>query len=204
MKRQETFETKQPMLVKCHSGRVYIYVNETEVKETVRRQTGEETYEDVEVTRYRYDVDDVVPVSQTDEGILDALIDQVKGYISEYDKSDKVNVFYINGKKMEWLYKNDRSGLQMRLEAEKANGIEQTTLWSGLLSFHLAVDDADKMRVKLEIYAANCFDNTASHTAAVEAYRTVTQDATAESRIQSVMDYDYTVGYPEAPDFPIS
>lgn len=48
--------------------------------------------------------------------------------IDNYDTSDSVNSFYLNGTKV-WLDKNTRVGLQNSIAIEKENGRSETTLW---------------------------------------------------------------------------
>ena len=106
--------------------------------------------------------------------------------ISKYDTSDAVNSFSINGVSL-WLNRNDRNALMRRFEAEKASGIENTTLWYGINKFDLAVYDAINMLNNIEVYACKCYDATASHKAAVEHL----------TSIDDVNNYNYTTGYPD-------
>lgn len=110
--------------------------------------------------------------------------------ISEYDNSTNVNEFSYQGVSM-WLDKDTRNGLLMRLNAELAAGKENTTLWLGTQSFTLSITDGLAMLNALEVYASECFDNTASHKANVAALTTV----------KKVLAYDYTTGYPEKLSF---
>lgn len=50
------FDTKQPMMSEAiGTGRILLLTNEEEVKATDHVQTGIDTYEDKDVTRYQYD-----------------------------------------------------------------------------------------------------------------------------------------------------
>lgn len=110
--------------------------------------------------------------------------------ISEYDSSSAVNEFIYQGVHM-WLNKETRNGLLMRLNAEKAAGKTETTLWFGMLSFTLNIEAASNMINALEVYASECYDRTATHKATVN---TLTS-------IEDIKSYDYTTGYPEKLDF---
>lgn len=106
--------------------------------------------------------------------------------VESYDVSENVNQFSIQGKSM-WLPKSDRVGLQMRFQAEKAEGKSETTLWAGDGSkFTLAIDTALQMLLALEAYASKCYDNTMAHIAAIQELETS----------EAIMSYDYTGGYP--------
>lgn len=106
--------------------------------------------------------------------------------ISEYDTSSNVNEFTYQGDKL-WLSKDTRSNLIMRLNAEKASSVEETTLWFNNKKYILNVDDAINMLNALEIYASKCYDCTAQHKANVLNL----------SDIKGIEEYDYTAGYPE-------
>lgn len=106
--------------------------------------------------------------------------------IAEYDNSVAVNEFYCNNIPM-WLDKETRSGLLTRFNAEKAAGIESTTLWYGTQSFSLTVDKGIEMMNAIELYASACYDKTSEHKANEAALET----------IEEVNSYDYTTGYPE-------
>lgn len=117
--------------------------------------------------------------------LKNAKLEKIKE-INDYDLSDNVNSFIYKGVEM-WLDKLTRSGLIMRLNAEKAIGKTETTLWFGTMSFTLGIDDGLQLLTLIEVYASACYDNTASHIAAVEAL----------NNIEDVYNYDYTVGYPQ-------
>ncbi len=117
--------------------------------------------------------------------LKNAKLEKIKE-INDYDSSDNVNSFTYKGVEM-WLDKLTRSGLIMRLNAEKVIGKTETTLWFGTMSFTLGIDDGLQLLTLIEVYASACYDNTASHIAAVEAL----------NNIEDVYNYDYTVGYPQ-------
>lgn len=117
--------------------------------------------------------------------LKNAKLEKIKE-INDYDLSDNVNSFIYKGVEM-WLDKLTRSGLIMRLNAEKAIGKTETTLWFGTMSFTLGIDDGLQLLTLIEVYASACYDNTASHIAAVEAL----------NNIEDIYNYDYTVGYPQ-------
>jgi hypothetical protein len=183
--RKEIYESKQLLIENCGTGRVYVRANEKEitVSEPVRISVDE--IKMVDKTKYQYDEVIVSVNSFSEDNVLEALRQQILKCISDYDSSDKVNSFTINGMKY-WLDKETRAGLMLRFNAEKQSGKTDTTLWAGNVCVPLAIDKAIQMLYALEVYASACYDMTSSHRANVSNLKT----------IDEVMNYDYTSGYP--------
>ena len=112
--------------------------------------------------------------------------------IKDYDKSDSVNVFYVNGKSA-WLDKATRVGLVNSLNMEKVAGRENTQLWLNGESIDIKVDDALQMMVVLELYAKDCYSVTEQHIANVNGLEDLNR----------VYNYNYTKGYPEKLKFSV-
>lgn len=112
--------------------------------------------------------------------------------IEDYDSSDNVNSFYLNGIKV-WLNKDTRVGLMNSLTIEKNAGKEQSTLWFNSICITINCDAAIQMLSALELYALNCYNVTAEHKVAVEEL----------TSIADVEAYDYTSGYPQKLTFTI-
>lgn len=111
--------------------------------------------------------------------------------IEEYDKSDAVNEFFLNGASM-WLDDATRTKLEKRLETDKKDNKSETKIIYNNAPYTLPIDVAESMMQQLESYARDCFDKTNEHISAVMAKRSV----------NTVVGYDYTVGYPaEKPNF---
>ena len=106
--------------------------------------------------------------------------------IQSYDKSDKVEGFYI-GDKFVWFDREERASLQRRIDIEKKNGINATTFWYNDMSFALSVDQASHILDTVELYAIKCCDNTRSHIVNIHKLNSV----------EELENYDYTTGYPE-------
>lgn len=106
--------------------------------------------------------------------------------ITDYDTSDKVNGFILNGL-LVWLDKATRVGLMNSTTIAKSSGQETTTLWLGGLKLVVDCDKAIQLLSALEIYAMECFNVTASHKAAVGELKTIVE----------VEVYDYKTGYPK-------
>ena len=106
--------------------------------------------------------------------------------ITEYDTSDKVNGFMLNGL-LVWLDKATRVGLMNSTTIAKAAGKQTTTLWLGGAKLVVGCDKSIQLLSALEMYALECFNVTASHKAAVGELKT----------IEDVKVYDYKTGYPK-------
>lgn len=122
----------------------------------------------------------------TPEQILTNAKRDKKHEINNYDSSSSVNEFYIQEMPV-WLDKNTRSGLMLRFNSELAMKKENTTLWYNGISFTLPLNSAIQMLYALEVYASECYDNTQAHLANVDKIET----------LDAVLEYNYTVGYPD-------
>lgn len=106
--------------------------------------------------------------------------------ISEYDKSDEVNGFLLNGE-LFWLDRETRMSVSYSTSQEKALGNETTTIWLGGKSMVLPCEIVLGLLSQLEVYAKKCYNKTAEHKAAVDKLKT----------LEDVESYDYKSGYPE-------
>jgi hypothetical protein len=106
--------------------------------------------------------------------------------IQSYDKSDKVEGFYI-GDKLVWFDREERASLQRRIDIEKKNGINTTTFWYNNTPFMLGVDQASHILDAVELYAIKCCDNTRNHVVNIHKLNSV----------EELENYNYTIGYPE-------
>ena len=101
--------------------------------------------------------------------------------LMEYDSSDDVNSFSINGVDM-WIEPAGRDNYMLTLQSAKRLGVTSISF----LGQTIAVDDAIAMIDAVNVYAMQCVAVTDSHRAAINA-------------LQSIADvdrYDFTVGYP--------
>ena len=136
-----------------------------------------------------YHADFIQRVSFFDNA-LDVIKEEAIEQITEYDQSEDVNSFTLQGKTM-WLPKETRVGLVNSVTIEKNTGKETTILWFGGERYELPVDTALQMLSALELYALECYNVTAAHKAAVNAL----------VRVEDVVAYDYTQGYPDRLNF---
>lgn len=112
--------------------------------------------------------------------------------ISEYDTSENVNSFILNGDKV-WLDKATRVGLVNSLSIEKENEVTTTSLYLNGKEIKVGVDTALEILKSVEMYALACYRQTEKHIAAVN----------AASSVEELSEYDITSGYPEMLNFTI-
>ena len=136
-----------------------------------------------------YHADFIQRISFLDNA-LDVIKEEAIEQITEYDQSEDVNSFTLQGKTM-WLPKETRVGLVNSITIEKNAGKETTILWFGGEKYELPVDTALQMLADLELYAVQCYNTTAMHKANVISLGSV----------DDVVNYDYTLHYPEKLNF---
>ena len=140
---------------------------------------NERVITDAEGTKYEYDVESFDVNNKED---IDKEVEaHILFLLHEYDKSDKVNNFKLQGNDM-WLDKSTRDGLFLRFMAEKNKGLTITKV-SG---YSMLIEDAFDMLYKLELYASECWDSTYLHEKAILAL------SSAEEKAK----YDFTINYP--------
>lgn len=110
--------------------------------------------------------------------------------IENYDTSDSVNTFYVNGTPV-WFSKETRTSLNNSISIEKEVGKETTVLWINGTPYTMTVEDAKQMLTDLELYAIACYNNTQNNIASVQAM-------TLKSELKN---FDITQGYPEKLNF---
>ena len=108
----------------------------------------------------------------------------------EYDKSEAVNSFLINGERM-WLDKVTRVGLVNSTQIAKAAGVETIVLWNGDKSYNIPCDTMLQMLSVLELYAMECYNVTAKHLANINSL----------DDLNKLWNYNYTKGYPKRLEF---
>lgn len=125
-----------------------------------------------------YEKDHTVPKST-----LNILLEKK---INDYDTSENVNGFIINGESF-WLDKNTRVGLMHLVNCSKDN--VQLVLKDKILT--IPIDVAKSFLTQLEVYAGKCYLQTQKHLLAINDLHT----------IEDIINYDYTKGYPEKINF---
>lgn len=109
--------------------------------------------------------------------------------IKEYDNSDAVNSFKLNGISV-WINREDRIGTRRAIELDIASGKTESEIW--LNGFKLIVNSelALKLLDAVGHYAYSAYNVTQSHIFAVKNL----------TSINEVEKYDYTNGYPQKLD----
>lgn len=117
------------------------------------------------------------------EGVLNffSLKNILKKSIVYYDNSKYVNSFYYQDKQY-WLSKDIRIGLLRLIDS----GAEQITLQLNDNYLIISPDKLKEFLNQLEVYAGKCFAITADHL----------QNLKQLSTVQDLLNYDYTVKYP--------
>lgn len=146
-----------------------------------------------EYNKYLKYVSDAKLMVKTDmelEEKLTILKQKILNDIIEYDKSNSVNGFTLNGQSY-WLDRETRMSVSFSTTQEKSAGNENTTVWLGNISMTLSCDTVLQLLSQLEIYAKKCYNKTAEHKAKVSEMWD----------LEEIKSYDYTVGYPEKLNF---
>ena len=130
----------------------------------------------------------------TEEELLEIKRQSKIKEIEEYDKSDRVNVCYIQIEGMEkpiayWADRHERDSLKSAVRDFVASGIStyRLDLREIGVSLMLECENLLLLLTALEVYAIQCYNKTTDHIYAVKAL-------TSKDEIDS---YDHTVGYPE-------
>lgn len=112
--------------------------------------------------------------------------------ITEYDKSSNINGFFLNGYEV-WVDRETRVSLMSTTQIKINLGEENTTIWFGNFNVILTCEKVIQMLSQLEMYAYDCFNQTAKHKAAVEAL----------DNVEAIENYDFKKGYPQKLSFNI-
>lgn len=112
--------------------------------------------------------------------------------IEVYDKSDNVNIFYLNNQSL-WLDAPTRQQLRISIEAYQAQGENTVSKWFEGQEYTFNISSWFAMLNALERYASDALNVTERHKAAINAM----------DSIKDVEDYDITQGYPEKLIFPL-
>ena len=137
-------------------------------------------------------ISDIIRNIKIDFGILEPLSDldlakeRVIRLISDYDTSDAVNSFILEGKSM-WLPNEKRISITDSIAKEKASGQSTTIMWFDTIKYEIPVDTALYMLQELEVYAKKCYNTTEEHKVNVQNLQS----------IEEVNNYDYKSGYPD-------
>lgn len=112
--------------------------------------------------------------------------------ITEYDLSENVNSFLLNGMHA-WFDKVLRTSIERQIQARQSMGQETAPIAYGNVILQVPIEAGLGMLSQLEVYASDCYNQTTEHKAAVSAINDE----------KELLAYDYKVGYPEKLSFTI-
>ena len=112
--------------------------------------------------------------------------------IADYNTSDNVDAFLLNGEK-HWLTRDERAMAKLSTEARQRLGHYTTEQCLGGKFYTIPCDTLLTMLARLEDYALSCFNYAIRQQAEVNAL----------TSLEEVENYDVTKGYPEMLTFTI-
>lgn len=125
------------------------------------------------------------PVLREHELTLDEVKEHTLYNIQQYDKSEYVNSFTLNGDDI-WLNKELRTSIANTVQIKKSKGIKTSSIWYNQKEYVLPIYFIQYMLDDIELYADQC--------------NTVTQRHIAElnniTDIDEAKNYDCTKDYP--------
>lgn len=140
-------------------------------------QTYKVSYvEDADTITVQYDIV-YLPIETLKEVKLNELVD--------YDKSDNVNTFTVNGVNA-WFDKENRAALSTSIESASLLGETEITFVVNDKEFSIDIQAAKQMLATVQRYADKCFLVTESHKRAIKGL----------SKAEDIVSYDVTTGYP--------
>jgi len=128
----------------------------------------------------------IQPTPQPYVPTLQDVIESKISEINEYDISENVNSFTINGVSG-WIDRNTRVALLHAIDVVSENGGTEYTVWFEGIPMTLPIQTIKEFLSALELYAIGAFNVTNRHIMNVRQLQT----------IEEVENYDFTRGYPE-------
>jgi len=108
----------------------------------------------------------------------------------EFDESDEVNAFFINGVKA-WVSRDDRVSLMNSIKILEEAGTTEYTVWLNGISYTLPITFIKDFLVQVEQYAMACYNVTEQHKA----------DINALNNRNAILNYKIHTGYPPMLNF---
>ena len=128
----------------------------------------------------------IEPTIQPYTPSLDNIKESKISEINEYDTSDNVNSFTLNGING-WICRNTRVALLHAVDVISENGGTEYTVWFNDVPMTLPIPTIRQFLNNLELYAIEAFNVTKMHIMNVKKLQTK----------EEVENYDYTQGYPQ-------
>lgn len=184
------FDEEQERLTVSSTGQILLLTNSRKIETPIEPcVSADEVTSSTLTTMIQWEYDGVWLYTgglTTEAALTAAAQKMVLEKITEWDTSEAVNGFILNGQRV-WLDKATRVGLMNSTTIAKGMGQATTTLWLGDVKLVVECDKAIQLLSALEMYALECFNVTAAHKKAVSEMSTV----------EEVLGYDYTAGYPK-------
>lgn len=117
---------------------------------------------------------------------IQTAISQKISEINNYNTSENVDGFYLNGEK-HWLTLDERKAAELSTKAHITLGHETTEQCLGGVFYTIPCESLIYMLAELEIYALECLNHAKRQVAEVSEM----------TEIEAVENYDVTAGYPE-------
>lgn len=105
---------------------------------------------------------------------------------NEYDSSDEVNSFTINGI-TSWVDKITRNSLKETLNVIEKLGQDKYTLWLANNPINLPINQIRNFLDNLELYAINCYQTTSKHISEINKI----------NNLEELFKFDISDGYPQ-------
>ena len=131
------------------------------------------------MSEYGYEKEEI-PEDKLKEAIEAKVVE-----IKEYDNSEAVNSFSLNGMSA-WINREDRIGTRRAIELDVANGLPESEIWLNGLKMVVNCQLALKLLDAVGHYAYQAYNVTQTHLFNVKGLKSV----------EEVEKYDYTTNYP--------
>lgn len=131
------------------------------------------------LSEYGYEKEEI-PEDKLKEAIEAKVVE-----IKEYDNSEAVNSFSLNGMSA-WINREDRIGTRRAIELDVANGLTESEIWLNGLKMVVNCQLALKLLDAVGHYAYQAYNVTQTHLFNVKGLKSV----------EEVEKYDYTTNYP--------
>lgn len=106
--------------------------------------------------------------------------------LDEFDKSESVNSFMLNGESA-WVKREERTSINYSTSIIKESSQKSTDLWLGKKCFTLDCDLLLQLLSQIELYAKKCYSVTSQHRANILNI----------DNLEELNNYDFTTGYPD-------
>lgn len=131
------------------------------------------------LSEYGYEKEEI-PEDKLKEAIEAKVVE-----IKEYDNSEAVNSFSLNGMSA-WINREDRIGTRRAIELDVANGLTESEIWLNGLKMVVNCQLVLKLLDAVGHYAYQAYNVTQTHLFNVRGLKSV----------EEVEKYDYTTNYP--------